>query len=90
VRWGREHEEGQSEIDRNPKVKPKDVVFPETISLAFALCTKKCGAREFIVDGSTQRYQYCGRIMFRTEVAEYRLKKTKTPTKKSTVRLRRP
>ena len=73
-----------------PKVDAKDVVFPEAIAVAFAVCTKKCGARQFIVDGSTQVCEYCGRNMFRTEVAEYKLKKMKAPTRKSTVRLRRP
>jgi hypothetical protein len=69
-----------------PKVNSKDVVFPESISVALAVCTKKCGAREFIVDGSTQRCQYCGHLMFRTEVAEYTLRKKEAPTRKSSVR----
>jgi hypothetical protein len=54
-----------------PKV--KYVEFPELIHVAFAVCTKRCGVREFIVDGSTQRCQTCGELMFRTETAEYRL-----------------
>lgn len=61
-----------------PDVKPKDVAFPETIFVAFAVCTKQCRARQFIVDGSTQVCEYCGQNMFRTEVAEYELKKTKS------------
>ena len=57
------------------KVRAKDVTFPKTIAVAFAVCTKKCGGKQFIVDGSTQVCEHCGRNMFRTEVAEYRLKK---------------
>ena len=49
------------------------VEFPESIHVAFAVCTKKCGVREFIVDGSTQRCQCCGELMFRTESAQYKL-----------------
>ena len=52
-----------------------DVTFPETIDLAYAVCAPSCGVREFIVEGSTQECQYCGGLMFRTEVAEYELKK---------------
>jgi hypothetical protein len=57
-----------------PRVNHVD--FPETIHVAFAVCTKKCGTREFIVDGSTQRCQQCGELMFRTEVAEYVLRRS--------------
>ena len=53
--------------------KAKHVEFPELIYVAFAVCTRKCGIREFIVDGSTQRCQTCGKLMFRTETAKYRL-----------------
>ncbi len=48
--------------------------FPKTLHVAYAVCTSKCGAREFIVDGSTQMCQHCGALMFRTEVAAYTLK----------------
>lgn len=51
------------------------VAFPETIHVAFAVCANECGKREFIVDGSTQRCQACGQLMFRTDVAEYTLVK---------------
>lgn len=49
------------------------VEFPETTHIAFAVCHSECGAREFIVDGSTQRCQRCGGTMFRTEEQEYRM-----------------
>lgn len=47
--------------------------FPEEISIALAVCTKKCGTVEWIVDGSTQVCQHCGSLMYRTEVKKYRL-----------------
>jgi hypothetical protein len=49
------------------------VEFPAEIYIAFAVCGNKCGHKEFIVDGSTQVCQYCGKLMFRTEVKKYRL-----------------
>jgi hypothetical protein len=51
--------------------------FPRELSVAYAVCSKKCGARQFIVDGGTQICEYCGRSMFRTEVATYVLKRKK-------------
>lgn len=50
-----------------------DVDFPAEIAIAFAVCSKQCGAREYIVDGSTQVCQHCGHLMFRTEVRTYQL-----------------
>ena len=47
------------------------VDFPATIHIAYAVCGEQCGIREFIVDGQTQVCQYCGRLMFRTDVREY-------------------
>jgi len=47
--------------------------FPDEIHIAWAVCHPECGAREFIVEGSTQRCQYCGGLMFRTEVVRYKL-----------------
>ncbi|MDJ0874708.1 MAG: hypothetical protein QNJ02_05530 [Desulfobacterales bacterium] len=58
-------------LEEYPEVKDKD--FPEEIRVAFAVCGKECGRGEFIVDGSTQVCQYCGMLMFRTEVIKYRL-----------------
>jgi hypothetical protein len=45
--------------------------FPDEIYVAFAICDERCGVQEFIVDGSTQECQRCGRNMFRTEVRKY-------------------
>jgi hypothetical protein len=33
-------------------------VFPDTLPIAFAVCHKDCGVREFIVEGSTQECQH--------------------------------
>lgn len=48
------------------------IKFPETIYVAHAVCHPECGVQEFIVDGSTQRCQRCGSLMFRNEVSEYK------------------
>lgn len=56
-------------LDEYPEV--KDVDFPKEISIAYAVCSKTCGNREFIVDGQTQVCEYCGKLMFRTEVKKY-------------------
>jgi hypothetical protein len=45
--------------------------FPAHIHVAFAVCHPSCGVQEFIVDGSTQECQRCGRQMFRTGVSRY-------------------
>lgn len=47
------------------------VDFPKEIHVAYAVCARECGNREFIVDGQTQVCQYCGGLMFRTEVKKY-------------------
>jgi hypothetical protein len=39
--------------------------------IAYAVCGETCGHREFIVDSQTQVCQYCGKLMFRTEVKKY-------------------
>jgi hypothetical protein len=57
-----------------------DVNFPESIYIAYAVCHPECGVAEYIVDGSTQECQYCGGLMFRTEVAEYMLASKKKKT----------
>jgi hypothetical protein len=46
--------------------------FPDSLWIAFAVCHPDCGVREFIVEGSTQACQRCGRNMFRTNNKEYR------------------
>ena len=47
--------------------------FPNEIYIAYACCQPDCGVKEFVVDGSTQECQHCGRLMFRTEVRKYKL-----------------
>ncbi len=47
------------------------VQFPKEVNIAYAVCGKKCGNKEFIVDGQSQVCQYCGKLMFRTEVKKY-------------------
>jgi hypothetical protein len=49
----------------------KKVKFPKVIFISYAVCHPECGAREFLVDGSTQRCQKCGGLLFRTEVKKY-------------------
>jgi hypothetical protein len=51
----------------------KNVNFPHEIHIAYAVCGKSCGNREFIVDGSSQVCQYCGKLMYRTKVKKYQL-----------------
>jgi len=50
-----------------------DVEFPPALPVAYAVCHPDCGSREFIVDGGTQTCEHCGRKMFRTEIAQYKL-----------------
>ena len=50
------------------------VEFPDSIHIAHATCHPECGVQEFIVDGSTQRCQRCGSLMFRSEVREYQIR----------------
>lgn len=61
-------------IEDYPEVTSVD--FPEEIYIAYAVCGKECGNREFIVDGQTQVCQHCGKLMFRTEVRRYLYDKT--------------
>jgi hypothetical protein len=62
--------------------KPGKVIFPRELPVAFAVCSEKCGTRQFIVDGGTQICENCGRSMFRLDVATYTLKKIrKSPNK---------
>ncbi|MDF2865631.1 MAG: hypothetical protein K0R72_440 [Clostridia bacterium] len=56
-------------LEEYPEV--SNIEFPKDIYIAYAVCSEKCGGREFIVDGSTQVCQYCGKLMFRTEVKKY-------------------
>ena len=52
---------------------PQNVCFPKEIFISFAACSKECGNSEFIVDGSTQICEYCGKNMFRTEIRKFEL-----------------
>lgn len=54
-----------------PKVRKID--FPKSLPIAYAVCADRCGNRQFIVDGSTQVCEYCGRLMFRTLTQTYSL-----------------
>lgn len=49
----------------------KQVEFPREIHIAFAVCGTSCGNKGFIVDGQTQVCEYCGKLMYRTEVKKY-------------------
>jgi hypothetical protein len=49
----------------------KNIEFPKEINIAYAVCSRACGNKEFIVDGQSQVCQYCGKLMFRTEVRKY-------------------
>ena len=62
----------QYKLEDYPKV--DHVSFPKEISVAYAVCGNACGNKEFIVDGQTQVCQYCGKLMFRTEVKKYGFK----------------
>lgn len=53
------------------EIKNEDIDFPKEIYVAYAVCSKECGNTEFIVDGSSQVCQYCGKSLFRTAVKKY-------------------
>ena len=58
-------------LEDYPEIDDEQVDFPAEIHIAYAVSTKDCGLREFIVDGSTQICQYCGKMMYRTAVRRY-------------------
>jgi hypothetical protein len=58
--------------------KPEKIEFPKFLPIAFAVCSVKCGNRQHIVDGSTQVCDYCGKLMYRTAVRTYVLKRLAT------------
>ncbi len=60
-------------ISKYIEVDDDKVEFPKEIDIAFAVCSKTCGAVESIVDGSTQICQYCGTVMKKIRVKKYRL-----------------
>lgn len=57
------------ELNEYPDV--ENIEFPKEINIAYAVCGKSCGCNDFIVDGSSQVCQYCGKLNFRTEVRKY-------------------
>ena len=60
-------------LEDYPKVDVNLIKFPKEIYIAFAVCRKECGNKEFIFDGETQVCEYCGHQMFRTEERKYLL-----------------
>ncbi len=62
-------------LDEYPEV--NNLVFPRELTIAYAVCGKSCGNKEFVVDGQTQVCQYCGKLMFRTETKTYNIKDSK-------------
>jgi len=60
-------------LEDYPEISTVD--FPQEIYVAYAVCATECGNREFIVDGQSQVCQYCGGLMFRTEVKKYILER---------------
>ena len=68
-------------LDKYIEVDDSKVDFPNDICIAYAVCSKECGNVEFIVDGSSQVCQYCGKLLFRTAVKNYSLSnKTRSKT----------
>ena len=62
---------GDTPIKDYQEIDEDAVMFPEAIGVAYAVCSKACGNAEFIVDGSSQICDRCGKIMFRTAVKVY-------------------
>jgi hypothetical protein len=58
-------------LDEYPEI--TEASFPAEIEIAYAVCGKDCGNKEFIVDGQSQVCQYCGKLMFRTLVRKYKV-----------------
>jgi hypothetical protein len=66
------HVRALGNLEREPRDYPDAVgEFPETLSIAYAVCHPDCGTEQFIVEGSTQECQRCGRLMFRNATKEY-------------------
>jgi hypothetical protein len=66
------HVRALGNFEREPMDYPDAVgEFPETLPIASAVCHPDCGTEQFIVEGSTQECQRCGRLMFRTAMKEY-------------------
>ncbi len=58
------------------------IKFPNEIYIAYAVCKKSCGNKEFIIDGDTQVCSVCGHQMFRTEISMYILDENENSYKK--------
>lgn len=69
---------GQIPLEEYPTLKNDTFTFLDEEFIAYAVCGKDCGHKEFIVDGQTQICPCCGRHMFRTEVKKYVLVEEKT------------
>ena len=54
-----------------------NIIFPEKLWIAFAICTYKCKNKEFIVDGSSQVCKCCGDFLFRIKSEKYLLNDNK-------------
>ncbi|HOU09892.1 MAG TPA: hypothetical protein PL044_03155 [Clostridiales bacterium] len=50
-----------------------EIRFKKEQHIAYAVCSKKCGNMQFIVDGQTQVCPKCGKLMFRAVVKKYQL-----------------
>lgn len=48
-----------------------NIEFPSEIYISVSLCGNDCGACGFIVDGSTQICEYCGRLMIKHDSKKY-------------------
>ena len=58
-------------LEDYPDVDRDSIIFPHETYIAYAVCRKDCGNKEFIFDGETQVCEYCGHNMFRTEERKY-------------------
>jgi hypothetical protein len=66
------HVRALGDWEREPRGYPDAVgEFPETLPIAYAVCRPDCRTEQFIVEGSTQECQRCGRVMFRTATKDY-------------------
>jgi hypothetical protein len=53
------------------------ISFQSEIYVAYAVCRKHCGNKEFISDGKTQVCQYCGHHMLHTVGEKYVIQEDK-------------
>ena len=60
-----------SNLKDYPDIDYDSINFPSEAYIAYAVCRKSCGNKEFIVDGETQICEHCGHNMFRTEEKRY-------------------